>query len=110
MVFKKSLVKITKLNFLWKGFSAKHKVIVLAATNRANVLDEALLRPGRLDRVVMVPPPDVRGREELFKKYLTPLHLDVSLTKEQLAKALAILTPQFTGNILVINYECLLKM
>lgn len=75
------------------GFSANEGVIVLAATNRADVLDPALLRPGRFDRQVYVGLPDIRGREEILKVHARgkPLAEDVSLS--DLAKG----TPGFTG-------------
>lgn len=75
------------------GFSANEGVIVLAATNRADVLDPALLRPGRFDRQVYVGLPDIRGREEILKVHVRgkPLAEDVRLS--DLAKG----TPGFTG-------------
>ena len=48
------------------GFNTDNKVIVLAATNRPEILDKALLRPGRFDRQITIPAPDVRGREEIL--------------------------------------------
>jgi AFG3 family protein len=74
-------------------------VLFLAATNRADILDKALLRPGRFDRLIKVPVPDIDGREELFKIYLSPIHLIPALNKDCLAKKLAVLTPGFTGII-----------
>ena len=61
------------------GFEGTAGVIVIAATNRADVLDEALLRPGRFDRQVTVPLPDIRGREQILHVHMrkVPLHLDV---------------------------------
>ena len=75
------------------GFEGTEGVIIIAATNRADVLDPALLRPGRFDRRVAVSKPDVRGRIEIFKVHTkkTPLSKDVDL--EVLGKA----TPGFTG-------------
>ncbi|WPX98191.1 ATP-dependent zinc metalloprotease FtsH [Candidatus Fokinia crypta] len=68
-------------------------VIVLAATNRADVLDQALLRPGRFDRQVVVSAPDIRGREQILKIHMqnVPIANDVDI------KALARSTPGFTG-------------
>ena len=70
------------------GFAANEGVVVLAATNRADVLDPALLRPGRFDRQVYVGLPDIKGREEILKVHAKgkPLAEDVSLRK--LLKAL----------------------
>ncbi len=75
------------------GFGVNEGVIVMAATNRADVLDPALLRPGRFDRQIMVPPPDVKGREEILKVHARgkPLGPDVNL------KTIARTTAGFTG-------------
>ncbi len=75
------------------GFESNEGVILIAATNRPDVLDPALLRPGRFDRQVVVPVPDVKGREEILKVHSkrTPLSDDVSLV--DLARG----TPGLTG-------------
>ena len=75
------------------GFAANEGVVVLAATNRADVLDPALLRPGRFDRQIYVGLPDIKGREEILKVHAKgkPLAEDVDL--RTLAKG----TPGFTG-------------
>jgi len=75
------------------GFSANEGVVVLAATNRVDVLDPALLRPGRFDRQVFVGLPDIRGREEILKVHVRnkPLAEDVDLS------LVARGTPGFTG-------------
>ncbi|MCX8117239.1 MAG: ATP-dependent zinc metalloprotease FtsH [Desulfobacterota bacterium] len=75
------------------GFESNEGVILIAATNRPDVLDPALLRPGRFDRQVVVPVPDVKGREEILKVHTkrTPLADDVDLS------LLARGTPGFTG-------------
>jgi cell division protease FtsH len=75
------------------GFESNEGVILIAATNRPDVLDPALLRPGRFDRQVVVPVPDVKGREEILKVHSkrAPLADDVNL--EVLARG----TPGFTG-------------
>ena len=75
------------------GFEGNEGIIVMAATNRPDVLDPALLRPGRFDRQVVVPRPDVRGREEILKVHSknTPLDEDVKLP------LIARSTPGFTG-------------
>ncbi len=75
------------------GFGSKHNVIVLAATNRAEVLDKALLRAGRFDRQIYVDLPDVRERKEIFDVHLRPLKLKPGLDVEFLAKQ----TPGFSG-------------
>ena len=62
------------------GFEVNDGVIVIAATNRPDVLDPALLRPGRFDRQVVVPLPDIRGREQILKVHMrkVPLAEDVA--------------------------------
>ena len=54
------------------GFESNDGVIIIAATNRPDVLDPALLRPGRFDRQVVVPLPDLRGREQILKVHMAP--------------------------------------
>uniref|UniRef100_A0A8C6D2Y5 AAA+ ATPase domain-containing protein n=1 Tax=Moschus moschiferus TaxID=68415 RepID=A0A8C6D2Y5_MOSMO len=79
------------------GFSSTTNVIVLAGTNRPDVLDPALMRPGRFDRQIYIGPPDIKGRSSIFRVHLRPLKLDESLSKHVLARKLAALTPGFTG-------------
>src|SRR3569623_2614971 len=64
------------------GFEGSEGIIIIAATNRPDVLDPALLRPGRFDRQVVVPNPDVIGRERILKVHVrkVPLAPDVDLT------------------------------
>ncbi|EIA08313.1 ATP-dependent zinc metalloprotease FtsH [Flavobacterium frigoris] len=75
------------------GFGTNSNVIVLAATNRADVLDKALLRAGRFDRQIFVDLPDIRERAEIFKVHLAPLKKVEGLDTEFLAKQ----TPGFSG-------------
>jgi cell division protease FtsH len=75
------------------GFAANEGVIVLAATNRPDVLDPALLRPGRFDRQVIVPHPDVKGRLEIIKVHIKNIPLDENVNLEILARG----TPGFSG-------------
>lgn len=75
------------------GFGTNTNVIVLAATNRADVLDKALMRAGRFDRQIFVDLPDVRERKEIFEVHLRPLKKDDSLDTDFLAKQ----TPGFSG-------------
>ncbi|XP_049886016.1 AFG3-like protein 2 [Pectinophora gossypiella] len=77
------------------GFNTTTNVVVLAATNRVDILDKALLRPGRFDRQIFVPAPDIKGRASIFKVHLAPLKS--TLNKENLARKMAALTPGFTG-------------
>ncbi len=75
------------------GFEASESVVLIAATNRADVLDPALLRPGRFDRQIVVDTPDVRGRERILEVHSKdkPIGSDVDLS------AIAKITPGFTG-------------
>ncbi len=75
------------------GFGTNTHVIVLAATNRADVLDKALMRAGRFDRQIYVDLPDIRERKEIFEVHLTPLKKVEGLDTEFLAKQ----TPGFSG-------------
>lgn len=79
------------------GFNSNDHVVVLAGTNRPDVLDPALLRPGRFDRHVVIDKPDILGRAEIFKVHLKPLKVDSSLDIPGLAKKLASYTPGFAG-------------
>ena len=75
------------------GFSTDSGVIILAATNRPDVLDSALLRPGRFDRQISIDKPDLKGREEIFKVHVRPLKLH----DDVVVKNLAAQTPGFAG-------------
>ena len=75
------------------GFGTNTNVIVLAATNRADVLDSALMRAGRFDRQIYVDLPDVRERKEIFEVHLRPLKKEETLDIDFLAKQ----TPGFSG-------------
>nr|XP_003461259.2 AFG3-like protein 1 [Cavia porcellus] len=79
------------------GFNSTTNVVVLAGTNRPDILDPALMRPGRFDRQIYIGPPDIKGRSSIFKVHLRPLKLSKSLSKDALARKLAALTPGFTG-------------
>ncbi len=75
------------------GFEGSEGVIIIAATNRPDVLDPALLRPGRFDRQVTVPLPDVRGREQILKVHMRAVPLSDGVKPEIIARA----TPGFSG-------------
>lgn len=75
------------------GFSTDSGVIILAATNRPDVLDSALMRPGRFDRQISIDKPDIIGREAIFKVHLKPL----KLANDVDSKKLAAQTPGFAG-------------
>jgi len=75
------------------GFSTDSGVIILAATNRPDVLDSALLRPGRFDRQITIDKPDIIGRNAIFKVHLNPLKLSEDVDSKKLASQ----TPGFAG-------------
>src|SRR4030088_178275 len=75
------------------GFEGTTGVIVIAATNRPDVLDPALLRPGRFDRQVVVPLPDIRGREEILKVHMRKVPLSTDVKPDIIARG----TPGFSG-------------
>ncbi len=75
------------------GFEGKEGVIIIAATNRPDVLDPALLRPGRFDRQVVVPLPDVKGREQILKVHTDKTPLAEGVKMDVIARG----TPGFTG-------------
>ncbi len=75
------------------GFGTDVGIIVLAATNRPDVLDSALLRPGRFDRQITIDKPDLKGREDIFKVHLKPIKISKTLDIHKLAEQ----TPGFAG-------------
>jgi AFG3 family protein len=75
------------------GFATDSGVIILAATNRPDVLDSALMRPGRFDRQISIDKPDIAGREQIFKVHLKP----IKMSKDVDVKKLAAQTPGFAG-------------
>ena len=75
------------------GFEGNEGIIVIAATNRPDVLDPALLRPGRFDRQVVVPLPDIRGREQILKVHMRKVPLDDNVKPSIIARG----TPGFSG-------------
>merc|ERR1719412_1570215 len=78
------------------GFNTgQTNIIIMGATNRMDILDQALLRPGRFDRQIYVSAPDIKGRASIFKVHLGGLKTD--LDKQDLSRKLAALTPGFTG-------------
>lgn len=75
------------------GFEGNEGVIIIAATNRPDVLDPALLRPGRFDRQVVVPQPDVKGRLEILKVHTRSIPVDENVNLDQISRG----TPGFSG-------------
>lgn len=88
------------------GFNTKSGVIVLAGTNRPDILDKALTRPGRFDRMINIDPPDLKGRADILKVHLKPLKLeDVDI--EKYAQHIATLTPGMAGADLAVSVHLL---
>jgi len=77
------------------GFTTSTNIVILAGTNRADILDNALTRPGRFDRTIQVDKPDIKGRIEIFKVHLRKLKLAVPIA--DVAQRMATLTPGMTG-------------
>ncbi|XP_071916487.1 ATP-dependent zinc metalloprotease FTSH 8, mitochondrial-like isoform X2 [Coffea arabica] len=77
------------------GFGTTSGVVVLAGTNRPDILDKALLRPGRFDRQISIDNPDIKGREQIFQIYLKKIKLDQE--PSYYSQRLAALTPGFAG-------------
>jgi cell division protease FtsH len=75
------------------GFEGNSGIIIIAATNRVDVLDQALLRPGRFDRQIMVDPPDAKGRLEILQVHARDKKMDEEISLETIARR----TPGFTG-------------
>ena len=75
------------------GFEANEGIIIIAATNRPDVLDPALLRPGRFDRQVVVPLPDIRGREQILKVHCRNVPISEDVEVSYIARG----TPGFSG-------------
>lgn len=79
------------------GFTTDASVIVLAATNRKDMLDSALLRPGRFDRTIEITLPSIKEREQIFNVHLKKIKVDEKLPKEEYARKISALTPGFSG-------------
>ncbi|MBU0479944.1 MAG: ATP-dependent zinc metalloprotease FtsH [Proteobacteria bacterium] len=75
------------------GFDTEDNIIILAATNRPDILDPALLRPGRFDRIINVMPPDVKGRAKILEVHTSKMKLDSNVELQEIARS----TPGFTG-------------
>lgn len=79
------------------GFGTEEHVVVLAGTNRPDVLDPALMRPGRFDRHIAIDRPDISGRRAIFLVHLKPIKLSSDTNPEMLSEKLSTLTPGFSG-------------
>jgi transitional endoplasmic reticulum ATPase len=67
------------------GIEGREKVVIFGATNRPDILDKALIRPGRFDRLIYIPPPDISARIDIFKIYLMPMSISDNLDITKLA-------------------------
>ena len=79
------------------GFGTSDDIIILGATNRKQILDNALTRPGRFDRIVEIQLPDIKGRQEILEIYLDKIRLSPQQSMQDYAKRLATLTYGFSG-------------
>jgi len=79
------------------GFSSSTGVVILAGTNRADVLDQALTRPGRFDRQIAIDKPDLKERKQIYLVHLKPIQLIEGQDVEAVAQRMAALTPGFAG-------------
>ncbi|KAI9149805.1 AAA ATPase afg3 [Blastocladiella emersonii ATCC 22665] len=79
------------------GFGSSEHVVILAGTNRPDVLDAALMRPGRFDRHITIDRPDINGRQQIFRVHLGPIKVDPEQDMDRLVRKLAALTPGFAG-------------
>jgi AFG3 family protein len=79
------------------GFATTSGVVVLAGTNRPDILDKALLRPGRFDRTISVDAPDIKGREQIFRVHLARIALERKNDLAYYSERMAALTPGFAG-------------
>merc|ERR1719393_506260 len=79
------------------GFKSSTGIVVLAGTNRADILDPALMRPGRFDRQIHIDKPDITDREEIFKVHLRPVRLAESEEVDMVARRMSALTPGMSG-------------
>ncbi|KAH8740345.1 hypothetical protein FG386_002857 [Cryptosporidium ryanae] len=80
------------------GFADNNGVIVLAGTNRPDILDPALTRPGRFDRIIKIDKPTLNERKDIFNIYIKPLKLNNKLNKSELINYLASISPGFVGS------------
>ncbi len=92
------------------GIEALNKVIIVAATNRPDILDLALTRPGRFDHMVLVPPPDFKGREEIFKINIFGNNMPVSeeILIDNLASRSEVYYKKNMNGFLLFNYRVIL--
>lgn len=79
------------------GFTTDTSVIVLAATNRQDILDSALLRPGRFDRTIEITLPSIKERDQIFNVHLKKIKLNEKMPREDYARKMSALTPGFSG-------------
>lgn len=67
------------------GIEGREKVVIMGATNRPDILDKALIRPGRFDRLIYIPPPDAEARKEIFKINIQKMKVDENINLDELA-------------------------
>ncbi len=68
------------------GIEGREKVVIMGATNRPDILDKALIRPGRFDRLIYIPPPDFEARKEIFRINILKMQVKENINMDELAK------------------------
>ncbi len=68
------------------GIEGREKVVIMGATNRPDILDKALIRPGRFDRLIYIPPPDCEARKEIFRINIAKMQVEENINLEELAE------------------------
>jgi transitional endoplasmic reticulum ATPase len=68
------------------GIEGREKVVIMGATNRPDILDKALIRPGRFDRLIYIPPPDYEARREIFKINISKMHIETIINIDELSE------------------------
>lgn len=75
------------------GIESRERVVIMGATNRPDILDKALIRPGRFDRLIYIPPPDIEARKEIFTINISKMNVESEINIDELSEN----TEQFSG-------------
>lgn len=68
------------------GIEGRERVVIMGATNRPDILDKALIRPGRFDRLIYIPPPDSEARKEIFRINISKMQVEENINLDELAQ------------------------
>jgi transitional endoplasmic reticulum ATPase len=68
------------------GIEGRERVVIMGATNRPDILDKALIRPGRFDRLIYIPPPDFEARKEIFRINISKMQVEENINLDELAE------------------------